>query len=74
MSFMLRIEAAQRPPLDQLAVDFAPRPKTPPSIDFCRRVFGVPESDAVVAKRLGVEVSEVRGWREVGRRATWSCR
>ena len=35
MSFMLRIEAAQRAPLEQLAVDYcAIRPRQP-SIDFC---------------------------------------
>jgi hypothetical protein len=76
MSFMMRIEATQRAPLDQLAVDFAQRARLP-SIDFCCRVFGVPESDDVVARRLSVAVSTVRGWREVGRRATpspWSCR
>jgi DNA-binding transcriptional regulator YiaG len=71
MSFMMEIDASRRRPLDQLAVDFfyAQRSGTP-SIDFCRQVYGVPESDAVVAQRLSVAVSTVRGWREVGRRAT----
>ena len=76
MSFMMEIDAARRGPLDQLAVDFfyAQRSGTP-SIDFCRQVFGVPETDEVVARRLSVAVSTVRGWRDVGRRATpWSCR
>ena len=70
MSFMMRIEAAQRSPLDQLAVDYFHAEKTfHPSIDFCRRVYGVPEGDEVVAKRLSVAVSMVRGWRDVGKRA-----
>ena len=78
MSFMMQIEAAQRPPLDQLAFDFLqiPRSEHPP-LDFCRQTLGVPEDDEVVARCLRVAVSEVRGWRDVGRRATpgrWSCR
>lgn len=78
MSFMLQIEAAQRTPLDQLAVDYCHAQRSgPPSIDFCRRVFGVPENDEAVARRLSVAVATVRGWREVGRRAGsrgWTCR
>ena len=76
MSFMMQIEAAQRPPLDQLAVDFFYTEKSAhPSIDFCRRVVGVPEEDEKVARRLSVAVSTVRGWRELGRRARgWDCR
>lgn len=75
MSFMMQIDAAQRPPLEQLAVDFFYVEKSAhPSIEFCRRVLGVPEDDAKVAKRLDVAVSEVRSWRELGRRASrWSC-
>lgn len=75
MSFMLQIEAAQRSPLDQLAVDFFYAEKSShPSIDFCRRIFGVPEEDEKVARRLSIAVSTVRGWRELGRRASrWSC-
>ena len=75
MSFMLEIDAAQRRPLDQLAVDYAQRSGMP-SLEFCRQVLGVPENDAVVARRLNVGVTTVRGWRKVGRRAThgWSCR
>ena len=71
MSFMMQIEAAQqRPPLDQLAYDYYYAEKTVhPSIDFCRRVLGVPDDDAKIARRLGVAVSTVRGWRELGRRA-----
>lgn len=78
MSFMMDIEATQRRPLDQLAVDyFYARRSGTPSISFCRQVFGVPEDDGVVARRLSVAVSTVRGWRDVGRRATsgsWGCR
>ena len=75
MSFMMQIEAAQRSPLDQLAVDFFYAEKSVhPSIDFCRRAVGVPEDDEKVARRLSVAVSTVRGWRELGRRARrWSC-
>ena len=71
MSFMLRIEAAQRPPLEQLAVDFSKRKieTDQPSLDFCRRVLGVPERDEVVAKRLNVSVAKVRAWRDFARRA-----
>lgn len=76
MSFMMQIEAAQRPPLEQLAVDYFYTEKTGhPSLDFCRQVLGVPEDDEKVARRLSVAVSTVRGWRELGRRATpRSCR
>ena len=75
MSFMMQIEDAQRSPLDQLAVDFFYAEKSVhPSIDFCRRIFGVPEEDDKVARRLSVAVSTVRGWRELGRRASrWKC-
>lgn len=78
MSFMMEIDATRRGPLDQLAMDFfyVQRSGTP-SLDFCRQIFGVPESDEIVARRLSVAVSTVRGWRDVGRRATpttWSCR
>ena len=75
MSFMMQIDAAQRPPLEQLAVDFFYAEKSAhPSIEFCRRVLGVPEDDEKIARRLGVAVSTVRSWRELGRRATrWSC-
>lgn len=75
-SFMMEIEVTQRSPLDQLAVDFFYSQKSGhPSLDFCRRVFGVPEKDELVARRLSVAVSTVRGWRELGRRADpRSCR
>jgi hypothetical protein len=75
VSFMMQIEAMQRSPLDQLAVDYFYAQKSGhPSIDFCRRVVGVPEKDEIVARRLSVAVSTVRGWRELGRRAhTWGC-
>ena len=75
MSFMMQIEAAQRPPLEQLAVDYFYAEKMGhPSLDFCRRLLGVPEEDEKIARRLSVAVSTVRGWRELGRRASrWSC-
>jgi DNA-binding transcriptional regulator YiaG len=70
MPFMMEIDASRRAPLDQLAVDFSHVLRSGQfSIDFCRRVCGVPESDEVVGRRLGVPVAMVRGWREVGRRA-----
>jgi hypothetical protein len=70
LSFMMEIDATRRSPLDQLAVDFPHVLQSgQPSLDFCRRVYGVPESDEIVGRRLGVPVSRVRGWREVGRRA-----
>jgi len=73
MSFMMQIEASQRSPLDQLAMDYLYAEKTGhPSVDFCCKVYGVPEHDDVVAKRLSVAISTVRGWRELGRRATRS--
>jgi hypothetical protein len=75
MSFMMEIDAARCRPLDQLAVDFLYMPRSAtPSIDFCRQALGVPESDEIVAKRLRVAVATVRGWREVGRRATPTSR
>jgi len=78
MSFMMQIEAAQRPPIDQLASDYwtIKALKAAPSIDFCRRALGVPDPDDVVARRLDVSVAMVRGWRDIGRRASgsWACR
>jgi hypothetical protein len=76
LSFMMEIDATRRSPLDQLAVDFPFILRSgQPSIDFCRRACGVPESDEIVGRRLGVPVSMVRGWREVGRRAgSWEDR
>ena len=72
---MLEIDAARRPPLDQLVADYLRARFDHPSIDFCCRVLGVPESDQVVARRLNVSVFTVRGWREIGRRASrWGCR
>ena len=75
-SFMMRIEAAQRSPLDQLAFDYSQLRAGHPSLEFCRCVVGVPEDDETVARRLSVTVSLVRGWRDLGRRASprWSCR
>ncbi len=74
-SFMLEIDAARPSPLDQLAADYFALDSGQPSLDFCRRTLGVREDDALVARRLGVAISTVRGWREIGRRARgWSCR
>lgn len=78
MSFMMAIDAARfsrQSPLDQLAIDYWMMRSGHPSIDFCRRVVGVPDSDDAIARRLGVAISTVRGWREVGRRAAskWAC-
>jgi hypothetical protein len=75
-SFMMEIDASRRSPLEQLAVDYVHVLSSgQPSLDFCRRALGVPESDLVVAGRLSVAVATVRGWREVARRAGgWSCR
>jgi DNA-binding transcriptional regulator YiaG len=75
-SFMMEIDAARRSPLDQLAVDYVHFQQAGSSIDFCRRACGVPEGDEVIARRLSVAVSTVRGWREIGRRAGqggWRC-
>jgi len=77
MSFMMQIDAARATqPLDLLAAEHARHPAQPPSLDFCCRVVGVPDSDEAVARRLRVAVSNVRGWREIGRRALgkWACR
>ena len=72
MSFMMEIDAARPSPLDQLANDFfyAQKHEHHPTLDFCRQLFGVPDEDAAVAQRLHVSISRVRGWRELGRRAT----
>jgi hypothetical protein len=77
MSFMMQIDAARvARPLDLLAAEHARLSSPTPSIDFCCRVAGVPDSDEVIARRLRVAVSIVRGWREIGRRAMgrWTCR
>lgn len=66
MSFMLRIDEARPSPLDQLAIDYLVL--RAPDLEFCRCAAGVPAEDAVVARRLGVAISTVRGWREIGRR------
>jgi hypothetical protein len=68
VSFMMRIDASRPSPLDLLAVDYFSMRSGICSIDFCRRAAGVPEDDEAVAKRLGVAISTVRGWRDVGRR------
>ena len=74
---MEEIDATRPSALDQLAVDYChvQKLKHPPSLDFCRQVFGVPDKDEVIARRLGVTALTVRSWREIGRRATlraWS--
>ena len=69
-SFMMDIDAARRSPLDQLAVDYFTLRSGQPSIDFCCCTLGVREEDDVVARRLGVAISTVRSWREIGRRAS----
>jgi hypothetical protein len=72
MSFMMEIDAARPSPLDQLVADYfyAQKLEHHPTLDFCRQVFGVPDEDEAVAQRLRVAISTVRGWRELGRRAT----
>lgn len=77
MSFMMQIDDARTvQPLDMLAADYARQTSPTPSIDFCCRVAGVPDSDEAIARRLKVAVATVRGWREIGRRAerAWGCR
>jgi len=79
MSFMMRIDAARvTRPLDLLAAEHArlTSQTQTPSIDFCCRLAGVPDPDEVVARRLHVAISIIRGWREIGRRAMgkWACR
>jgi hypothetical protein len=69
MPFMMDIDAARPSKLDQLAIDYFSL-RTGPSIDFCRRAIGVEAADDVVARRLGVAISTVRGWRVIGRRAS----
>lgn len=69
---MMQIDAAraeQHSPLDMLATDYLINRPLFPSIDFCRRAAGLTASDEVVARRVGVAISVVRGWREIGRRA-----
>lgn len=78
MSFMMEIEAvhaARYSPLDLLAQDFFKIRSGLPSIEFCRRMAGAPDSDEAVARRLHVAISTVRSWRDIGRRATgkWAC-
>ena len=76
MSFMLEIDATRHSPLDQLVTDYYAIRSGQPSIGFCCQVLGVcqalgvPESDKAVASRLGVAISTVRGWRDVGRKAS----
>lgn len=75
---MMEIDAARGSrysPLDMLVVDYFMILPREPSIDFCRRAAGVPDADEVVARRLHVSISTVRGWREIGRRAQkWTSR
>jgi hypothetical protein len=76
-SFMLEIDASRRSPLDQLAIDHFTNRQMTPTIDFCRRVHGIAPSDqavAQIASRLDVAIATVRGWREIGKRASgWNC-
>lgn len=78
MSFMMEIEAvhaALYSPLDLLVQDFFKIRSGLPSVDFCRQAAGLPDSDAAIARRLSVAISRVRGWRDIGRRASskWAC-
>lgn len=73
MSFMMEIEeafASQHTPLEMLAADYFRNRSGLQSIDFCRRAVGVPDTDSVIAHRLSVAISTVRGWRDIGRRAS----
>ncbi len=73
MSFMMEIDAAyaaKYTPLDMLAADFFQIRSGLPSIEFCRRAVGVPDTDVVIARRLSVAITTVRGWRAIGRRAS----
>jgi DNA-binding transcriptional regulator YiaG len=78
MSFMMKIDearAAQHPPIEHLAADFFQIRSKLPSIEFCRQAVGVPDTDAALARRLNVAVETVRGWRDIGRRASGqACR
>ncbi len=70
LPFMVEIDASRPSPLDQLAIDHLLMRSGHPSIEFCRRTLGVEADDAIVARRLGVAITTVRGWREIGRRAS----
>jgi hypothetical protein len=70
MSFMLAIDATRPSPLDQLALDYNVIRTRVPSTDFCRQALGVDADDKVIAKRLGVAISTVRHWRDIGRRTS----
>jgi len=67
-SFMLEIDASRRAPLDELAIMWLSQRSGLPSAEFCRHAAGVEADDAVIARRLGVAISTVRGWRAAGRR------
>jgi hypothetical protein len=73
VSFMLAIDAAAPSPLDYLVIEyrvFCCRP----SVEFCRQVAGMIEKDEAIARRLGVRVALVRGWREIGGRCAGTLR
>lgn len=70
MSFMMEIDASRPSPLERLAVDYLTLRSGNPSPEFCRLALGVQVEDKVIARRLGVAISTVRGWRELGRRAS----
>jgi hypothetical protein len=79
MSFMMEIDeayASQHSPLDTLVTEYFRRQKQAPSLDFCRRLAGIPDADELIARRLGVAIAAVRDWREIGHRAAskWTCR
>lgn len=67
MSFMLKIDAARRNPLDELAVMWFTQRTQKPSVEFCRHAAGISATDADIARRLGVGLSTVREWRSIGR-------
>ena len=66
----MEIDSTRPAPLDQLALDHIYLRTPNPSIDFCRRVAGIEAPDEVIARRLSIAVSTVRGWRKIGQRAS----
>ena len=67
---MLEIDSARPGPIEQLATRWFVQRSGLPSMDFCRCVAGIAVSDkavAEIAKRLGVSISTVLGWRERAR-------
>jgi hypothetical protein len=71
---MMQIEAAAPSPLDYLVIEYRLF-QCRPSVEFCRQVAGMVEKDDAIARRLGVKISAVRGWRALGLRSRGrSCR